>query len=201
MPTKTGGERSLDFKTYLESQAEHWDRRSHRGSRKLRCILRMCDLHTGQRILNVSCGSGILFPGLLIHDPSLVMGIDTSESLTDKARQKYQDKRLRIVTADFYQLQAGSFDRIIINNNLNFNDQERFVKQISDLLVADGRFVVTNNKGRENVNAVYRERGAAKYDIPFKPNAMEYNWFDPYFILDGCVDTSDLYILTGQKRG
>ena len=72
-------------KQYFDRQANHWDRHSHCERRKHRQILGVYDLHTGQRVLDVACRTGVLFPWLLAYDPSLLMGIDLSEGMTDIA--------------------------------------------------------------------------------------------------------------------
>jgi demethylmenaquinone methyltransferase/2-methoxy-6-polyprenyl-1,4-benzoquinol methylase len=204
MTTKMGGACTglHAVKAYFDSQAENWDGGSHHDPRKLRYILRICDLHAGQRILDVACGTGVLFPWLLAHGPDLLMGIDISEGMTEKARKKYRDKRLRIVTADFYQLEAGNFDRIIMYNAYpHFFDKERLANKTSDLLAAGGRFIVAHNKGRESLNAMHDARGAGECSLPLMPVSMERCWFEPYFIINDCVDNGDMYILSGEKRG
>ncbi len=187
-----------DVKAYFDGQAGHWDARSHHEPGKLRRIMRACDLHAGQRVLDVACGTGILFPWLLSHDPSLLMGIDLSEKMTDEARKKYRDKRLRIVTADYYQLEAGAFDRIIIYNAYpHFFNKERFAQKTRDLLADGGRFVLAHNKGRDSLNAMHEARGVCLYSVPLMPASEERRWFEPYFKIDSCIDTDDLYLLSG----
>lgn len=188
------------IKAYFDSQAEHWDKRSHHEPNKMRRIMRVCDLHAGQRILDVACGTGVLFPWLLAGNPALVLGIDISEGMTDIARQKYRDKRLRVVTADYYQLEAGAFDRIIIYNAYpHFFDKERFVEKTCSLLASGGRFVVAHNKGRERLNAMHEERGAGECSMPLMAASMECRWFEPYFHMDCCRDDNDIYIFSGKK--
>ncbi len=195
----TANAESHGVKAYFDGQAGHWDARSHHEPGKLRRIVRACDLHAGQRVLDVACGTGILFPWLLAHDPSLLMGIDLSERMTDIARQKYCDKRLRIVTADYYQLEAGAFDRIIIYNAYpHFFNKERFAEKTRDLLAPGGRFVIAHDKGRESLNAMHEARGVCLYSVPLMSASEERRWFEPYFEIDTCMDSNDIYVLSGM---
>jgi cyclopropane fatty-acyl-phospholipid synthase-like methyltransferase len=187
-------------KAYFDGQAGGWDARSHHEPGKLRRIIRACDLHAGQRVLDVACGTGVLFPWLLSHDPSLLMGIDLSDGMTDIARKKYRDKRLRIVTADYYHLEAGAFDRIIIYNAYpHFFDKERLAGKTYSLLAPGGRFVVAHDKGRDSLNEMHEARGARPYSVPLMPAREERRWFEPYFEIDSCIDTGDIYILSGMS--
>ena len=189
-------------KAYFDSQAEHWDRRTHHDPHKLRYIMRVLDLHAGQRVLDVACGTGVLFPWLLPHNPELLMGIDISEAMTEKARAKYQDRRLRVVTADYYHLAAGAFDRIILYNAYpHFFDKERLAQKTFDLLSSGGRFVVAHNKGRESLNAIHEARGARECSMPLQSANTECGWFEPYFAIDISTDNEDMFVISGVKRG
>lgn len=189
------------IKAYFDSQAEHWDRSFHHDPRKIRSILRVCDLHSGQRVLDAACGTGVLFPWLLARDPELVMGIDISEAMTAKAREKYRNRHLRIVTADYYHLEAGAFDRIILFNAYpHFFDKERLAKKTLDLLADGGRFVVAQNRGRHKLNSIHDSRDENDCSLPLEAAAVECRWFEPYFRMDTVVDTEGLYIISGEKR-
>jgi len=200
MMTEFNAERMVphSVKDYFDSQACHWDTHSRHDPGKLHRIIRTCDLQPGQRVLDVACGTGVLFPWLLEHDPALLMGIDISEGMTEIARAKHRDRRLKIVTADYYHLDAEPFDRIIVYNAYpHFFDKERFAEKTRNLLVHGGRFVVAHNKGHENLNKMHERRGACLYSVPLRPASEERRWFEPYFEIDVCVDTGDINIISG----
>ena len=205
MMIETSGEAAVGSraaKAYFDRQAKHWDRYARHDSHKLRAIMRMLDLHAGQRVLDVACGTGVLFPWLLSRDPLLLMGIDISEVMTEKARAKYRDRRLRIVTADYYHLAAGAFDRVVVYNAYpHFFDKERFARKTLDLLSPGGRFVVAHNKGRESLNAMHEARGACGCSVPLQPADTERGWFEPFFAMDVSIDNEDMFIISGVKRG
>jgi ubiquinone/menaquinone biosynthesis C-methylase UbiE len=187
-------------KDYFDNQADQWDLYSHHDPHKLCKIMHMCDLHPGQRVLDVACGTGVLFPWLLAHDPALLAGIDISDGMTRVARQKYRDNRLQVMTLDYYQMETGEFDRIIIYNAYpHFFDKERLAKKTYNLLAFGGRFVVAHNKGRESLNEMHTRRGAGDFSMPLEHTSVERHRFEPYFNIDCCVDNDDIYILSGIK--
>jgi demethylmenaquinone methyltransferase/2-methoxy-6-polyprenyl-1,4-benzoquinol methylase len=189
-------------KAYFDSQAEHWDRHTRHDPHKLRYIMRVLDLHAGQRVLDVACGTGVLFPWLLHRNPELLMGIDISEAMTERARAKCQDRRLRVVTADYYHLAAGAFDRIILYDAYpHFFDKEKLAQKTFNLLADGGRFIVAHDKGRETINAVHDARGAGECSVPLRSIDIECCWFEPYFSIDNRTDNEGLYVFSGVKRG
>ena len=87
MMIKTGGEavvRPRAAEAYIDRQDKLWGRHARHDSHKLRTIMRVLDLHAGQRVLDVACGTGVLFSWLLSRDPQLLMGIDISKAMTEK---------------------------------------------------------------------------------------------------------------------
>jgi len=186
-------------KTYFDRQDESWGRQTRHDLPKLRTILRVLDVRAGQRVLDVACGTGVLFPWLLARDPQLLMGIDISKVMTEKARATHRDRRLRIVTADYFNIEAGSFDRIIVYNAYPcFSDREKFVQKTLRLLIPGGRFVVAHNTGRESVNAMPEDFGGC--GLPLQSADEECGWFEPFFEMDTSIDNEGLYLISGVKR-
>lgn len=185
-------------KEYFDKLADQWDSFTQPDPRKLQTIIRACDLHPGQRVLDAACGTGILFPWLLAHNPALLLGIDISEGMTRIARKKHHDNRLCVMTMDYYQIETGGFDRIIIYNAYpHFLDKERLVKKTYNLLAPGGRFVVAHNEGRESLNTMHTSRGADNYSIPLEHINIERRRFEPYFNIDYFLDKNNIYILSG----
>ncbi|MGI5919169.1 MAG: class I SAM-dependent methyltransferase [Christensenellales bacterium] len=199
---KTSGEAVVQphaAKACFDRQGEHSDRHARHELHKLRTIMRVLDLRAGQRVLDVACGTGVLFPWLLSRDPQLLMGIDISKAMTEKARAMHRDSRLRIVTADYFNMEAGNFDRIIVYNAYPcFPDREKFAQKTLRLLIPGGRFVVAHNAGRESVNAVPEVWGGC--GTPLQSADEECSWFEPFFEMDVSMDNEELYLISGVKR-
>jgi len=186
-------------RAYIDRQGENWDRHARHELHKLRTIMRVLDLRVGQRVLDVACGTGVLFPWLLSRDPQLLMGIDISEAMTENARAMHRDRRLRIVTADYFNMEAGNFDRIIVFNAYPcFPDREKFAQRTLKLLIPGGRFVVAHNAGRKGVNAMPEAWGGCS--APLQSADEECSWFEPYFEMDVSIDNEELYLISGVKR-
>lgn len=185
---------------YFNRQAEHWDDHVYQDYQKMKDIFEICDLYPRQKVLDVGCGTGILFPHFLAYEPDCIVGVDISEAMAEKARSNFKDKRLDVLNMDFYQLNTYRFDRVIIFNAYpHFFDKPGLARKIFNVLNAGGRFVIAHDQGKDKVNAVHIRKNACEYSVPLKSANTEWNNFASLFALDKCVDTHELYIISGIK--
>jgi ubiquinone/menaquinone biosynthesis C-methylase UbiE len=199
-PIKTGayGKTQL-IKSFFDSMAENWDQ-SQDNPEILSPIIGACDLRAGQKVLDAACGTGVLFPWLLAYDPGQLTGIDISDAMAEKARQKHHDHRLQIITADLLLFESAGFDRIILYNAYpHFFDKSSLARKMLDLLSMNGRFVIAHSASRELVNSRHAACGASDVSVDLQRAADEARWFKPYFNIDVCMDTDDVYIISGMK--
>lgn len=78
------------------------------------------DLHAGHRVLDVGCGAGAAFPALCsaVGPDGRVVGIDFSDRMLDRARERIVEHRLsqvELVHAEISRadLEPGGFDRAV----------------------------------------------------------------------------------------
>lgn len=201
MTPKLYTKRNNQIKDYFNARAGHWDRASRCEPETLSRILSFCDLYPGMRLLDVGCGTGVLFPWLLASEPEFVLGVDISEEMAQRARDKQRDARLAVAAADYCALEAARFDRIIIYNAYpHFFDKALFARKTHELAADGGRFIIAHSRGRSRINDVHQMRGANACSVPLEPANQEMHWFEQFFSIDIIIDTADLYIISGKKE-
>jgi SAM-dependent methyltransferase len=95
--------------------ADLWRRRNRTYHRLVEQILRFY-VPPGTRVLEIGCGSGELLAAL---EPSEGVGVDVSEALLERARERHPN--LRFVHAAGEQLDLGrSFDYVVLSDLLPF---------------------------------------------------------------------------------
>lgn len=191
--------KSTQISRFFDYQAQTWDNRPV-DIQRIQHIMKFCDLKAGQKILDVACGTGVLFKTLLAYSPECVLAVDISERMVQKALQKVEDNRLQAIAQDFLKLDAYGFDRVIIYNAYpHFFDKDKLAKKMFEVLKQGGRFILAHNMGRKKINAVHLKNNAVKYSTTLNSADTEKCWFEPWFMIDKCVDTDDSYIITGTK--
>ena len=184
---------------YFNKLADSWDDSAKADPDKLTRIADLCDIMTEQRVLDIACGTGVMFPFLLARNPKVLLGVDICEAMIRKARSKLPDSRLKIIEQDFLALDEVEFDCAICYNAYpHFLDKAAFAKKLRDVLVSGGRFVVAHGSGRDDINTVHKER-AACVSVELCSAEEEKEWFEPYFNVDMVIDNVDIYVISGTK--
>ena len=125
-------------------------------------VLELLDAKSGERILDLGCGTGHL-TARIADTGAHVVGIDRSPEMIRQAKEKYPALRFEVMDAREIQLD-GNFDAIFSNATLHWiKEPERVIVGINNVLRPGGRFVAEFG-GRGNTGELLKanEHGWAK---------------------------------------
>ena len=74
--------------SYFDKLATKWDEHNVTDDEKIKWILDVAGVKAATTILDVACGTGVLFPYYLDRNVSHVIGVDISGEMTRIARSK-----------------------------------------------------------------------------------------------------------------
>nr|WP_227793615.1 class I SAM-dependent methyltransferase [Paenibacillus guangzhouensis] len=115
-------------------------------------ILSLLHPESGERILDVGCGNGDLLAKIAAAG-AVPTGIDMSEAVVQRARQKYPELDIQVADAAQYRSELP-YDAVFSHATLHWiQDAERVTRSIWLALREGGRFV-TEFAGRGNVAAL-----------------------------------------------
>jgi SAM-dependent methyltransferase len=124
-----------------------WIERRHPDMVAQPVVDRLADLAAGGRVLELAIGTGRI--GLPLAQRGLeVHGIDASEAMVGKLREKPGGEAIPVTIGDFADVEAdGTFDLIFVVFNTLFalttqQDQIRCFANVAQRLTAAGRFVI-----------------------------------------------------------
>ena len=115
---------------------------------EIRALAERAGIVAGTSVLDVCCG--VAGPGRLLTrelDCSY-LGVDSSASAVDIARERARGLPCRFVVAQVPPLPPGGFDAVLLlETMLAFHDKQPLVEEISRALAPGGRFAFTVEEG------------------------------------------------------
>jgi ubiquinone/menaquinone biosynthesis C-methylase UbiE len=113
---------------FFDRLAPVWDEDNKYDEQKIEKILDYAGIRQGVSVLDIACGTDILFPFYLRRGVSKIAGVDLSEGMIALAKQKFSDPRidpgfLRVISKIIHalclqyahqRLCKSSFDRHVV---------------------------------------------------------------------------------------
>lgn len=99
------------------------------------------------KILDLGCGTGLELDSIFRRYPDVsVTGIDLSEAMLERLREKHPDKNMTLICGDYFtvDLEKEKFDCAVSFQTMHHFDKERktkLYKKICDALKKGGRYI------------------------------------------------------------
>ncbi len=152
-------------KDFFDEKAEVWDEITVHNLEKVQYIAELLGIHSGDRILDIGTGTGIMIP---FYERYLVDGrvvaVDYSGKMIEVARSKYPEKDHPLISylvSDVYELKYDAdFDLVVCYSCFpHFVDQPLAIKILSRALRKGGRLVVAHSDSAKKINGVHMNGG------------------------------------------
>ena len=187
-----------DIISFFDSSAGSWDEELIRNDKVIEKILDNCGIDKGVCVLDVACGTGILFPDYIKRE-AVVTGIDISPEMVKIAKEKFPN--VNVICGDVEETDFNEkFDTVMVYNAFpHFPDPERLVEKLSKLLRKGGRLSVAHGMSREDLLKLHNER-ASKVSLPLPDEKTLAKIFEPFFSVDIMISDSEMYQVSGVKK-
>ena len=191
-----------DVIEFFDRCAPSWDAEMIKSDAIINEILDNAEVGEGMTVLDVACGTGVMFDYYLDRGVSSVVGIDISPEMAKIAAAKYAgDPRIRVVCGDVEEtVFEGLFDRIVVYNAFpHFPKPKRLIKLLAGLLKEDGRLTIAHGASREAIDN-HHSGSASKVSSGLMAADSLKKLFDPHFEVEVMISNSHMYQLSGVKR-
>ncbi len=188
-----------DVINFFDNLAGSWDEEQIPKDAIIEKILDNAHVAEGKEVLDVACGTGILFPFYLKRDVNSVTGIDISPEMTKIAKEKFPEIKVICGDAEEYSFDK-KFDIIMIYNAFpHFPNPEMLIKALSNFLKEGGRISVAHSMSREEIQSRHRKRAAnVSLELPTADDLAEI--LKPYFNIDIIISDDEMYQVSGIKK-
>ncbi len=191
-----------DVIEFFDRYAPQWDADQIDKTAIIGRILDNANVGAGQEVLDVACGTGILFPYYLERGVKSVTGIDISHEMAKLAAQKHAGiENIRVICGDVEETRLGKkFDTVMVYNAFpHFPDPERLIATLAAVTRDGGRLTVAHSASREVIDD--HHKGAASKVSNGLMHAEELKaLFEAYFDVDVMISNQEMYQVSGTKK-
>ena len=139
---------------YFDRRARTWDDHQHHKNQIIGAILDNACVWRGTDVLDVACGTGVLFPAYLKRGVASLTAIDISPEMVRVAQEKYRKENISIICSDAETVQIGrKFDCIVIYNAFpHFANPARLLSNLTKMLKPGGTLTVAHSMSRAHLD-------------------------------------------------
>ena len=164
-------------------------------------ILDNAEVGPGMTVLDVACGTGVMFDYYLERGVASVTGIDISPEMAKIAAGKYvAEPKVQVICGDVEEYDFGcKFDRIVVYNAFpHFPYPKRLIKILAGLLKEDGRLTVAHGMSREAIDG-HHKGSASKVSNGLMAAESLKRIFDAHFEVEVVISNRHMYQVSGVK--
>lgn len=181
--------------------APAWDAGMVRHEPVIEAILDNAGVGSGMRVLDVACGTGVLFPDYLARGAS-VTGIDISPEMARIAAEKFAgEPRVQVLCGDVEEVVfLQPFDVVMVYNAFpHFPDPARLIARLGRLVKPGGRLSVAHGMSRAAIDSHHSGAAHRVSNGLMHEDALR-ALLAPYCDVDVCVSDARMYQVAGTKR-
>ena len=184
---------------FFDRCAPWWDADMIRNEELIAAIVNNGGIRAGAHVLDVACGTGVLFPDYLKRGVASLTGIDISPEMVKIAAAKFPE--VNVICGD---VEETTFDRqfdcvMVYNAFPHFPDPERLIEVLAGLVKPGGKLSVAHGMSRAALTDHHKRASQVSIDLLHEKElaAIFSRWFD----VDVIISTDQMYQVAGVRRG
>ena len=186
-----------DVIAFFDRLAPGWDADMIRSDAIIGKILDNAGVTAGKDVLDVACGTGVLFPDYLSRNVNSLTAIDISPEMVKIAREKFPE-----VTVLCGDVESAEFDRkfdciVIYNAFPHFPNPENLIRVLSTYLKPGGTLTVAHGMSRAAIDR-HHEGSASKVSVGLMHEDALSAIFENYLTVTTKISSDTMYQVTGK---
>ena len=191
-----------DVIEFFDRCAATWDADMIKNDVIIGKILDNAEVEAGMDVLDVACGTGVMFPYYLERNVASVTGIDIAPEMAKIAAEKFAGvPKVQVICGDVEDVAFDrKFDRIVVYNAFpHFPKPKRLIKLLAGLLKEGGRLTIAHGMSREAIDG-HHSGSASKVSNGLMAADSLKKIFDAHFDVEIMISNSRMYQVSGVKR-
>ncbi len=188
--------RKQDIIEFFDRMAPQWDADMVRSDAIIGSILDRAEVGPGKRVLDVACGTGVLFPDYLSRQVGSLTAIDISPEMVKLAREKFPQVQVLLGDVEVAPL-PGPFDCIVVYNAFpHFPEPESLIRVLSTHLAPGGTLTVAHGMSRAALDH-HHEGKASRVSLGLMHEDDLAALMGKYLTVTHKLSTDSMYQVTG----
>lgn len=183
---------------FFDRCAPWWDADLIRNEEVLRIILDNAGIVPGIHVLDVACGTGVLFPDYLQRQVASLTAIDLSPEMARLAAAKFP--QVDVICGDVETTDFGrKFDTVMVYNAFpHFPEPGKLIEVLAGLVRPGGRLSVAHGMSRAALIRHHERASTVSIDLIHEDElaALMSPWFD----VDVIISNDRMYQVAGTRR-
>jgi len=191
---------------YFDAFAEEWDKMfTAEDLEVLSFLIKSFDIKKNDKIVDLGCGTGVLFDLLRrrVGSDGLVVGVDLSSEMVKKARKNFPFNNVMEIDADaeMLPLKSDLFDvAISFAAFAHFTRQELVMEEASRILKKGSKFYIIHLLSSKELDTYHLKAGGPVADDHIPPLEKMKEIFNRGRFVDVSItDHPGLYLAVGTK--
>ncbi len=187
-----------DVIAFFDRLAPQWDADMIRHDDIIGKILDMGQVRGGCDVLDVACGTGVLFPDYLQRGVASLTAVDISPEMVKIARSKFP--QVEVFCGDVQDVDFGrQFDCIMVYNAFpHFPEPEKLIERLSALLKSGGTLTVAHGMSRAEIDH-HHEGAASKVSVGLMHEEELAKIFAKHLTVTDIISDARMYAVCGKK--
>ncbi|EJU24544.1 ribosomal protein L11 methyltransferase-like protein [Peptoanaerobacter stomatis] len=187
-----------DIKEFFNIKASNWDNESKADDNLLKAIFEITGIKNNMKVLDIGCGTGVLFGSLLKYAPSEIVGVDISDKMLEIARKKYGHfDNIKFKNMDVLELDENDFDIVYIYNAYpHIMDVEKLKSKLKQICKSGARIVIVHGMSRNFIENIHKNVGN-NISRTLRNVKTETKFWEDVLDIDIAIDTDKFYMLSG----
>ncbi|MDO4816648.1 MAG: class I SAM-dependent methyltransferase [Bacillota bacterium] len=191
-----------DVIEFFDKRAASWDAELIRKDSIVNIILDNGGVTEGVHVLDVACGTGVLFGDYLKRNVASVTGIDISPEMARIATEKFPQENIKVICGDVEETEFDkTFDVAMVYNAFpHFPNPARLIETLAKNLKKGGRLSVAHGMSRAKIDSHHSSVSAHQVTMGLMHEKELAKLFEPYFEVDIIISNDDMYQVSGIKK-
>ena len=188
-----------DVISFFDRLAPQWDADMIRHDDIIGIILDNAGIREGISVLDVACGTGVLFPDYLARNVGSLTAIDISPKMVKLAKKKFP--QVQVLCADVEAADLGrKFDCIVVYNAFpHFPEPEKLIATLAGLLNPGGTLTVAHGMSRAAIDH-HHEGTASKVSMGLMHEDALAAIFEKHLTVTAKISNDRMYQVVGKKQ-